>query len=71
MDTGTFVQPRALSLLDPVVASLVYDFERARGAENGDMRIPKLDENGNPIGGLIGFNSTFIETCRARANLCR
>jgi hypothetical protein len=71
MDTGIFVQPRALSLLDPVVASLVYDFERARGAENGDMRIPKLDENGNPIGGLIGFNSTFIETCRARANLCR
>ncbi len=30
-----------------------------------------LAAGGNPIGRLIGFNSTFIETCRARASLCR
>jgi hypothetical protein len=30
-----------------------------------------LDENGDPLGDLIGFNSSFIEVCRTRANLCR
>jgi hypothetical protein len=41
------------------------------GAISVNLVVPSLDENGNPIGRLMGFNSTFIETCRARASLCR
>ena len=38
---------------------------------NGNLQAPTLDENGNPLGALISFNSSFLEVCRTRANLCR
>jgi hypothetical protein len=37
----------------------------------GNLKAPTLDENGNPLGSLISFNSSFIEVCRTRVNLCR
>ncbi|MBV8426782.1 MAG: hypothetical protein JOZ88_06015 [Hyphomicrobiales bacterium] len=66
-----FALADAFIFLDPVVASLVPSKTSGTGADTGNWTVPSLDERGNPIGPLIGFNSTFIETCRARAALCR
>jgi hypothetical protein len=77
MDQGNGATP-VLSLTDPVLASLVVQLSGA-GSQNWgsgsigmkDFGTPKFDENGNPLGNLISFNSSFLEVCRTRANLCR
>jgi len=68
----------AFSFTDPVLASLVVELaDTSQGTNSGGSTIkknlsaPTLDENGNAIGSLISFNSSFIEVCRTRASLCR
>ncbi|MBV9517984.1 MAG: hypothetical protein JO068_07665, partial [Hyphomicrobiales bacterium] len=69
----------AFSFIDPVLASLVVQFANLGGSQNanggsaivGNLQTPKLDEAGQTLGNLIGFNSSFIEVCRTHANLCR
>ncbi|MBV8962159.1 MAG: hypothetical protein JOY97_03585, partial [Hyphomicrobiales bacterium] len=69
----------AFSFTDPVLASLVVQFGNLGGSQNanagsaivGNLQTPKLDEAGQTLGNLIGFNSSFIEVCRTHANLCR
>ena len=66
----------AFSFTDPVLASLIVKSPiQARQSGAATMKrnfsAPTLDENGNPLGSLISFNSSFIEVCRTRANLCR
>jgi filamentous hemagglutinin family protein len=39
------------------------------GVVTTDGSFVAFDEKGNPLGSLIGFNSSFIEECRTRANL--
>ena len=70
MNDGDFARLKGSFLQDPVVSS-VFGWSGALGLETGNLVVPSLDETGNQLGRLIGFNSTFIETCRARANLCR
>ncbi|MBV9751307.1 MAG: hypothetical protein JO188_02190 [Hyphomicrobiales bacterium] len=55
-----------LSFTDPVLASLLV----GGPAMKMNLSAPTLDENGNAIGSLISFDSTFIEVCRTRAS-CR
>jgi len=57
----------ASSFTDPVLASLLV----GGPAMKTNLSAPTLDENGNAIGNLISFNSSFLEVCRTRANLCR
>ncbi|MBV9589955.1 MAG: hypothetical protein JO310_10170 [Hyphomicrobiales bacterium] len=71
MDDGGSGRPPGWMPLDPVVLSILGLTNGASALETGNLKVPSLDEIGNPIGTLIGFNSTFIETCRARAALCR
>jgi hypothetical protein len=71
MNDGDFARFNRLFLRDPVVTSVFGSTNGGVATETGNLVVPSLDENGNPIGRLIGFNSTFIETCRARASLCR
>ena len=71
MNGGDFDRLQRLFLRDPVVASVFGLTNGALAVETGNLVVPSLDETGNPIGRLTGFNSTFIETCRARASLCR
>jgi hypothetical protein len=70
----------AFSLTDPALASLIVKVSDGTGSQtgnaggpsvNGNLQAPTLDENGNPLGPLISFNSSFIEVCRTRVNLCR
>ena len=65
----------AFSVTDPVLASLLLQglgHERiGRLGDEEEFSAPTLDENGNPLGNLISFNSSFLEVCRTRANLCR
>ncbi|MBV9569183.1 MAG: filamentous hemagglutinin N-terminal domain-containing protein [Hyphomicrobiales bacterium] len=62
----------AFSFTDPVLASLLVELSDAGGpAMKKNLGAPTLDQNGNPIGNLISFNSSFIEVCRTHANLCR
>jgi len=60
----------AFSFTDPVLASLLVQASDGNSGKK-NFSAPTLDENGNPIGSLISFNSSFIEMCRTRANLCR
>lgn len=71
INEGDFARSNGLFMGDPVVNSVLGSTNGASATETGNLVVPSLDENGNPIGRLIGFNSTFIETCRARASLCR
>jgi hypothetical protein len=65
--------------MDPVLASLIVSNASSQtsgastlsAAGKKNLGNPALDENGNPIANLISFNSSFIEVCRTRANLCR
>ena len=68
------------SFTDPVLASLVVKVSDGAGSQTGNaggasvkgnLQAPTLDENGNPLGPLMSFNSSFIEVCRTRVNLCR
>ena len=68
------------SFTDPVLASLLVKVSDGGGPQTGNaggptvkgnLQPPTLDENGNPLGPLISFNSSFIEVCRTRATLCR
>ena len=68
------------SFIDPVLASLIVQASDTSGSQAGNSggstmkknsSAPTLDENGNPLGSLISFNSSFIEVCRTRVNLCR
>ena len=65
----------AFSFTDPVLASLLLQVSDTSGSGGSAMKknssAPTLDENGNPLGNLISFNSSFLEVCRTRANLCR
>jgi hypothetical protein len=62
---------------DPVLAGLIVSDASSQSSSTlgatgmKDLGTPKLDENGNPLGSLISFNSSFLEVCRTRANLCR
>jgi len=68
---GSFAWTNRRLWSDPVEASVFGSANEVSAIETGNLIVPVLDENGNPLGRLIGFNSTFIETCRARATLCR
>jgi hypothetical protein len=70
----------AFSFTDPTLASLIVKLSDGAGSQTGNaggptvkgnLKAPTLDENGNPLGSLISFNSSFIEVCRTRVNLCR
>ena len=68
----------SFSFMDPVLASrhrlrrqLTESAPRPERDGKKNFGAPTLDENGNAIGNLISFNSSFIEVCRTRANLCR
>ncbi|MBV8963428.1 MAG: hypothetical protein JOY97_10095 [Hyphomicrobiales bacterium] len=62
----------SFSFTDPVLASLLAQLSDTGGsAMKKNLNAPTLDENGNAIGPLISFNSSFLEVCRTRANLCR
>ncbi|MBV9519379.1 MAG: hypothetical protein JO068_14795, partial [Hyphomicrobiales bacterium] len=61
----------AFSFTDPVLASLLVQASDTGATMKKNFSAPALDENGNAIGPLITFNSSFIEMCRTRANLCR
>jgi hypothetical protein len=61
-----------------VLASLIVQASDTSGSQTSggstmkkNFSTPTLDENGNPLGALISFNSSFLEVCRTRANLCR
>ena len=77
MDQGSGVP--VFSFIDPVLASLIVQISDTSGSQPTDtgatikknFNAPSLDENGNPLGPLISFNSSFIEVCRTRATLCR
>jgi hypothetical protein len=66
------------SFMDPVLASLIVQISDTSGSQASggstmkkNFSAPTLDENGNLLGSLISFNSSFIEVCRTRVNLCR
>ena len=69
MDQGNATP--AFSFIDPVLASLLAQESDTGATMKKNFSAPTLDENGHPIGPLIGFSSSFIEVCRTRANLCR
>ncbi|MBV9519983.1 MAG: hypothetical protein JO068_17900, partial [Hyphomicrobiales bacterium] len=66
-----FIRTNGLLFLDPSGTIRTSSETGGSGADTGNLRIPSLDEEGKHMGTLIGFNSTFIEICRARAALCR
>ncbi|MBV9741348.1 MAG: hypothetical protein JOZ30_17040, partial [Hyphomicrobiales bacterium] len=56
-----------LSFTDPVLESLLVRVTTTKT----NLAATALDENGNAIGQRISFNSSFLEVCRTRANICR
>jgi hypothetical protein len=79
VDQGNNGTP-AFSLTNPALASLIVKVSDGTGSQTGNaggpsvkgnLQLPTLDENGNPLGPLMSFNSSFIEVCRKRVNLCR
>ena len=72
MNQGSGKPPFAFT--DPVLASLLVELADTGGDGSSikkNLSAPTLDENGNAIGSLIGFNSSFLDVCRTRASLCR
>ena len=68
----------AFSFTDPVLASLLL---QVSDSQAGNRAAPPMKKQSPahrrstrtaiPLGTLISFNSSFIEVCRTRANLCR
>jgi hypothetical protein len=78
MDLGNGTS--AFSFTDSVLASLIVQVSDTSGSQAGNsggstmkknVSAATLDENGNSLGNLISFNSSFLEVCRTHVNLCR